>query len=195
MSLLVDLDNIMFHRGELRVDVLKLRLKAIHTHVLMHGQALHWFCNVDTDAALKKAKIVLKGTRHVCSSEIDRADHDLVQHAASTVKEAGDASTTLVVVTADVSLMRLAMYIVSEMDVSKITSMRTRLRFSSFNEGVILTTRASSLKLLTFMSTSELTKFVMTLNLYMSRYPVRFNASNARSMATLAATKLRTSVT
>lgn len=194
MSLLVDLDNIMFHKGEVRVDVLKLRLKAIHTHVLMHGQILHWFCNVDTDAALKKAKIVLKGTRHVCTSEIDRADHALIQHATKAVTGDAGISSALTIVTADISLMRLAMYIVSEIDATQSRVQRTRLRFSSFNEGVTLVTRASSVKLLTFLSTSELSKFVFTLNLYGARYPV-MNTSNARAMAALAAAKSRVTVT
>lgn len=197
MSLLVDLDNIMFHKGEARVDVLKLRLKSIHTHVLMHGQDLHWFCNVDTDLALKKNRIVLQGTKHVYSSEVDRADHAIVQHAAIVVSHHDVASmaTTVTIVTADLSLMRLAMYIVSKMETSKLKFMRTRLRFASFNDGVILVTRASSLKLITFTSTSDLTKFVVTLNLYGSRYPSTPSASKARVTPILTSARSRISLT
>lgn len=201
MSLLVDLDNIMFHKGEARLDVLKLRLKAIHTHVLMHGQELHWFCNVDTDLALKKARIVLNGTRHVLSSEIDRADHALVHHvasassSASAYEEQNFSPPSTMILTADLSLMRLAMYIISEMEATKQKFMRTRLRFASFNDGVTLVSRASSLRLINFTSTSDLTKFVMTLNLYGSRYPVTPNAAKARFTPMILASKSRMSLT
>lgn len=174
-SLFVDLDNILFYRGEARLDVLKLRLKAIHSLAARDSLSVHWFCNVDTDMALKKARIVLKGTRHVSTSDVDMADHALVNFAATSRKDC-------MIISADMSLMRLAMFVVSGLvtnSTKETIHSRIRLRFSSFKDGVVLVSRAASFKLFEFAATSDLERFVTTLNLYRSRYTIIPIASKA----------------
>lgn len=235
LHLLVDLDNIMFLRGEARVDILKLRLKTIvseHERALADATAeavlpgangrvltkvkanvkaknkkylqddlscatIHWFCNVDTDAALKKARIVLRGEQHVYASETDCADHALVQHLAK-------MGSVVTIVTNDVSLMRLAMYTTQRSAADAGTaaatagakrsiSKRLRIQFLSFGEGVTLKPVAP--QLLVFDSTHDLRKFVTTVILYDSRYPLILNASRARVTPTATASRSLRSLT
>lgn len=209
--LLVDLDNIMFHKGEARVDILKLRLKAIHAEAEEHE--LHWFCNMDTDAALKKGRIVLRGSKHVKPSEVDCADHALVHHASKHAQSGhahavhavhahagrahaghGQARPNIVIVTADMSLIRLAMYITTQRHVIRP---KPRLGIASFGEGVILNVRAASPAFLAFVSTSDLHRFLTTLSLYDTRYPqtdstsVTPNACSARMIPSSTSSRLR----
>lgn len=185
IMLLVDLDNILFLKGEFRLDVFKLRLKTVHGRA---GSQIHWFCNIDTDYALRKSKIVLKGTQHVHTSEKDRADHALIQYLSTLT------STVVDIITADMSLIRLAMFITSSKDRSPKTEVNT-LHFLTFGSGATLKPHTSLPKLLVFDSVPELQTFSTTLSLYHKRYPLIPRPSSARVTPKATAFKSRKSFT
>lgn len=163
---LVDLDNISFFKGATRVDVLKLRLKTIHA-LASSTSSIHWFYNRDTEAMLKREKIVLRGIRHVTLSEKDAVDFEIINHVCA-IRNKYPSKLLTTIITADRSLVRLAFYVRAKGGPSMQS---IRLSFASFQKGVKLETEVPSPSLFNFKSAHDLGKFASQLCTYEASYP------------------------
>lgn len=177
---LVDLDNISFFKGASRVDVLKLRLRTIHS-MASPTHSIHWFFNEDTEAMLKRERIVLKGTRHVSVSRKDAADFEIINHAFNNTPYMKGSSTFLTtIITADRSIVRLAFYIYCKAG-QRMRSLR--LQFASFRKGISLEIETPLQSLFNFRSAHDLGKFAAFLSSYHTIYPEIPSPVRARTIS------------